>query len=86
MASGLQKEEIGMTCVICKAGRTRKGKATVTLTRGATTLVFKGVPARVCRNCGEEYVDEAAAARLLRTAEEAARAGVQIDVREYVAA
>ena len=50
------------------------------------TLVVKGVPARVCPNCGEEYVDEETAARLLHAAEEAARAGVQVEIREYVAA
>ncbi len=75
-----------MTCVICKRGETRPGRATVTLERGATTLVVKGVPAGVCDTCGEEYVDDATAARLLVAAEEAARAGVQVDVREYLAA
>jgi len=49
-------------------------------------LVFKKVPAEVCEVCGEEYVDERTTARLLATAEEAVRAGVQVDVREYVAA
>jgi hypothetical protein len=47
-------------------------------------LVIKGVPADVCANCGEEYVPEATTAYLLRTAEEVARAGVEVDVREYV--
>ena len=75
-----------MKCVICKQGETRPGKATVTLERSGTTLVIKGVPANVCANCGEEYVDEEITARLLDTAEEAAKKGVQVDVREYVAA
>ena len=75
-----------MTCVVCKQGETRAGTTAVTLTREAMTLVVKGVPARICDNCGEEYVDEQAAARLLAIADEAARAGVQVDVREYVAA
>ena len=75
-----------MKCVICRSGETRPGKATVTLERDGTTLVIKGVPARVCANCGEEYVDEETAARLLKTAEEAAQVGVQVDVREYIAA
>lgn len=75
-----------MKCVICKNGDTQPGKATVTLERGGTTLVIKAVPARVCANCGEEYVDESVTAHLLKTAEEAARAGVQVDVREYAAA
>lgn len=38
------------------------------------------------RECGEEYVDEDTTARLLRAAEEAARTGVQVDVRQYAAA
>lgn len=75
-----------MKCVICKLGETRPGKATVTLERDSTILVVKGVPASVCANCGEEYVDEETTARLLQAAEEAAKAGVQVDVREYVAA
>lgn len=75
-----------MKCVICKQGETQPGTATVTLTRESLTLVVKGVPARVCQNCGEEYVDQSTTNRLLQTAEEAARAGVQVDVRQYVAA
>ena len=75
-----------MKCVICRSGETRPGKATVTLERDGMTLVIKGVPAHACANCGEEYVDEETTAYLLKTAEEAARAGVQVDVRQYVAA
>jgi YgiT-type zinc finger domain-containing protein len=75
-----------MQCVICRHGETRPGTATVTLERDQMTLVVKGVPARVCANCGEEYLDEATTARLLAVLEEAARAGVQVEVRQYVAA
>jgi len=75
-----------MKCVICKQGETRPGKATVTLERDGTILVIKGVPASVCENCGEEYVEGEMTARLLKDAEEAVRAGVQVDIREYVTA
>jgi YgiT-type zinc finger domain-containing protein len=75
-----------MICVICKHGETRSGTATVTLERECTTLVIKGVPAQVCMNCGEEYVDEETTSSLLKTAEEAVRAGVQVDVRQFAAA
>ena len=37
-------------------------------------------------NCGEEYLDETTTAELLKTADAAAQAGVQVDVRDYVAA
>ena len=49
-------------------------------------LVFRKVPARVCEVCGEEYVEEETTARLLSAAEEAAKSGAQVDIREYVAA
>jgi len=75
-----------MRCVICKQGEIRPGIATVMLERNGMILVVKSVPARVCENCGEEYVDEDITARLLREAEDAARSGVQVDIREYVAA
>jgi YgiT-type zinc finger domain-containing protein len=72
--------------VICKQGATQPGSVTVTLERGTTTLVFKGVPAQVCTNCGEAYVDEAITARLLAAAEAAVAAGVQVEVRVFAAA
>jgi len=75
-----------MKCVICRQGETWPGTATVTLTRELLTLVVKGVPAQVCQNCGEEYVDGDTTKQLLQTAEEAAQAGVQVDVRQYIAA
>jgi len=75
-----------MKCLICKNGETRPGKSMVTLEQDEITLVIKGVPAEVCVNCGEEYVAEDVTARLLNVAEEAAKKGVQVDVRKYVAA
>jgi len=51
-----------------------------------TTLVIKNVPAEVCGNCGEEYVAEDTTTHLLKTAEDIARVGVEVDIRKYVAA
>jgi len=75
-----------MRCVVRRNGETRRDKTTVTLERSETTLVVKGVPADVCQNCGEAYVDEETTRRLLESAEAAVAAGVQVDVREYAAA
>ncbi|MGI8707332.1 MAG: type II toxin-antitoxin system MqsA family antitoxin [Actinomycetota bacterium] len=74
-----------MRCVICKQGEALPGTATITLSRGDTTIVVKGVSARVCENCGEEYVDQEVTEGLLHFAEEAVERGVEIDVRQYVA-
>ena len=73
-----------MKCVICKKGETKTGKATVTLDKDGATLFFKGVPARVCTNCGEECVDENIVAALLQSAAEAAGSGIQVEVRQYI--
>ncbi len=81
-----EKGERLMKCVICKQGETQPGMVTVTLERGTTTLVFKGVPAQVCANCGEAYVDATVTGQLLDVAETALRAGVQVEVRSFVAA
>lgn len=74
-----------MKCVICKVGETRPGKTTVTLERGSVTLVFKGVPARLCENCGEAYVDAEISRHLLESAEAAVKSGVEVEVREFAA-
>jgi YgiT-type zinc finger domain-containing protein len=54
--------------------------------KNGTTLVFRAVPARVCSNCGEEYVHDKIAARLLKAAAEAARSGIQVEIRNFSAA
>jgi len=72
-----------MKCLICKHGELVDGAAIVTLNRDATILVVKDVPARVCRNCGEEYVAEEVTARLLKKAAALAREGVEVAVCSY---
>jgi len=75
-----------MKCPLCKHDGTQPGTTTVTLERDTTTLVFKGVPAEVCENCGEAYVNEAKTEQLLNAAEDAVKAGVQVEVRTFTAA
>jgi hypothetical protein len=47
-------------------------------------LVFKAVLAEVCENCGEAYISEESSRQFLEDAERALRAGVQVDVREFM--
>jgi YgiT-type zinc finger domain-containing protein len=75
-----------MKCFVCKQGETRLGKTTVVLQRQGATLVINDAPARVCENCGEEYVDEQVAESVLASAEASARSGVRVEIRDYVAA
>jgi YgiT-type zinc finger domain-containing protein len=73
-----------MKCVICRKGSTSPGATTITLERDCFTMVVKGVPAEVCDNCGEAYVEGVVAADLLDSAERMAEAGALIEVRQYV--
>src|SRR5712692_5571186 len=74
-----------MKCVICKQGETEPGTTTMTLERDTTTVVFKNVPAEVCENCGEAYLDAETTRHLLHIEEEAARVGEHVDVRSHAA-
>ena len=72
-----------MKCVICKHGEVKPGKVSVTLERGEATIVFKDVPAKVCDNCGEKYIDEDVARELLAKAQELIENGTQVDIRKF---
>lgn len=74
-----------MKCTLCRHGETRPGFTTITLQRGETTVVIKGVPADVCDNCGEYYLDAEMSARILGLAEEAVRHGAEVEVLRYAA-
>ena len=75
-----------MKCAICGNGELLPGATTATFNRGTTTVVIKAVPANVCNECGEAYFDESISERLLQIVDAAARAGVEVEVRQFVAA
>ncbi len=53
--------------------------------RGTCTVIFKGVPADICENCGEYFVEESVTRELLCRAEEAARKGAEVEILPYAA-
>lgn len=75
----------GASCPICKTGALKPGHTTLTLQRGESTIIFKDVPAFVCDSCGEGYTEGAVTDRVLEEADRAVQAGVEVDVRRYVA-
>jgi len=72
-----------MKCVICKHGNTYKGATTVTLEKNGSTIIFKEVPAEICDNCGEAYIDDTTTKELLEKAREIIKSGVEIDIRKF---
>ncbi|AMQ90110.1 type II toxin-antitoxin system MqsA family antitoxin [Marinobacter sp. LQ44] len=74
-----------MKCAICKNGETNLGTTTVTMTRGDATIVVKNVPAEICDNCGEYYLDDAISAKILSMAEEAIKQNQEVEVIQFAA-
>jgi YgiT-type zinc finger domain-containing protein len=74
-----------MKCVLCKQGHTQPGDAVVTLQRGESIVVFKGVPAQVCENCGEYYLSDEVTDQLLTAADRAVRDGAEVTIRRFAA-
>lgn len=74
-----------MKCLICKHGDTSPGKVTVTLQRENTTVIIKEVPADVCENCGEYYLNEQVTENIMRLAEEAVKHHAEVEVLRYAA-
>ncbi len=74
-----------MKCLICKQGEATPGEVTITLQRSDTIVVLKGVPAEICANCGEYYLSEEVARRVLRRAEEAVARGAEVEIVRFAA-
>jgi YgiT-type zinc finger domain-containing protein len=72
-----------MICLVCRLAETADGLTTVNFTRGEMRLIVRSVPARVCPGCGEAYVHEDVAVRLLQEAKKMSEAGIKEDVIEY---
>ena len=47
-----------MKCLVCKHNRFKKGTTVLPIEHGNAILLITDIPARVCENCGETYLDE----------------------------
>jgi len=74
-----------MKCLICKEGLYQDGFTTVFLTRGESSIIIKGVPARVCDQCGEYILDSATTRAVLAMAADAFDHGAEVEVRRFAA-
>lgn len=72
-----------MKCVICNQGVTHPGTTTMTLERRETTLVVKQVPAQVCENCGEAWLNEDTVARLETLLETTVNNGTEVALQKF---
>lgn len=74
-----------MNRVICKTGETFAGTATVTLHRGANTVVIKEVSADICDNWRACYLSAKMTDGVPAIAEAAASKSVEVEVLRWAA-
>lgn len=72
-----------MICVICRQAEMIESLTSVSFQRAEMHLIVNDVPARICPNCSESYVDKEVAVQLLRNAEKMFEAGILEDTVEY---
>lgn len=60
-----------MTCLVCKHNRFKSGTTILPIERGKAILLITDIPARVCENCGETYLEEETAQGVQDLANEA---------------
>lgn len=66
-------------CPLCGGDRV-PGRVTFTADLGTGVIVIRNVPATVCDQCGEEWIDDATAAGLESMTDDARRRGAQVEV------
>lgn len=72
-----------MICLICRQAETSERDASIKLEYDEFRLVISGVPARICPGCGEIYVEEEVAVRLLHGMEKMYKTGIPEEEVEY---
>ncbi len=72
-----------MKCVICKTGDTHPGTTTATLQRGRSVVIIRDVPALICEDCGEYYLDDTTAQRVYADAEQSFQRHVEVEIQSY---
>lgn len=74
-----------MICLVCRQTEVVDELTLIAFKRGDFTWIVNRVPARICPGCGEAYVEEAIAVRLLNSARERCEAGIVDTETEYSA-
>ena len=82
MEQGLQEAQ-SMICLMCRQAEIVDRLTPVNFERGEMQMLVDHVPARVCPNCGEAYLDAAVTLQLLRSMEKVYRAGMPESRIEY---
>ena len=89
MGEGLENEEAGelemvKKCYFCK-GRVNREEVTIDYRWGSTLVVIQAVPAGVCQQCGEKYIESSVYKGMEKLAQNKSRllGTMSVDVLEF---
>jgi YgiT-type zinc finger domain-containing protein len=85
MGTSTKKDKARIKCAICHNGQTGEGVTAVVLKRDQTVVIIKEVPAEICDNCVEYYLDDRASSNVLAVAEDAIRKGAEVEIPKFAA-
>ena len=71
-----------MNCFKCK-GEVIKKKVNYMVDLENTIIIIKGVPAKVCKNCGEQYFSDKIAENIEKIVKELKNLSVEVTVVNY---
>lgn len=72
-----------MTCPLCGHGQLREGTTTFAADVDGVVVVIREVPANVCDECGESYLDERVSHGIEQTVQAARREGLEAVVSHF---
>jgi YgiT-type zinc finger domain-containing protein len=72
-----------LRCAVCKNGETKPGKSVINITDDKSVFIFKNVPAKICHDCSEEYIDEEAVKLLLQTVHDSIKKGIKSGMQDW---
>lgn len=75
----MKRNNFPKTCHVC-GGSMAQGKTTVTVDFGTGVVVLRNVPATVCSQCGEEWINDDIAAKIESIVEDAKEKRSELEV------
>jgi YgiT-type zinc finger domain-containing protein len=73
-----------MICVMCK-GELTPGKINFPVDLASNFILIKDVPALVCEQCGEYFIDDTIAGRIEEIVQKARSSDVEIEILRFAA-
>jgi len=73
------KPVVSERCPLC-GGRKQPGKTTYSVDLGSGVILVRNVPATVCVQCGEAWIEHHTAQKLEQITQEAREKGLQVEV------